>query len=609
MESLSQESSQTAIAYLDGPRFARGLSAGIRRLFLRRDYINRINVFPVPDGDTGTNMAFTFKSILESLGQDQNKPLEDVINGVTDAALDGARGNSGAIMAQFFQGFRESVSESKLLTASGLAQACQKGAEQAWTAMSEPVAGTLPTVLDDFAAEISHRTEKGARDIRKLLRNGLERARKSLANTPNQLAVLKQHGVVDAGGQGFVDLLEGIWAFTDKGKIDELAENMTDLESVEFDVDLEIGDHRYCTECVIDGDNLDRIAIMRRLDALDSSSLVVAGSPKRIRVHVHVNNPADVYLACEGFGEITQQKADDMKRQHGLMNQQGKVAIVVDSGADLPTSEVERLGINVVPVRLSFGDREYLDGVSLKPEEFYRMLEESDELPQTSQPPARDFKRVYTLLASHGYQVFSVGLSGELSGTTQAARSAAERMEDADIRVFDTLNASSGQGLLAITAAEAAAQGMSSEEIESLMLELAPQTQTIAIPEDLGPAVRGGRVPGWLKRISDTLHVTPILMAKKGKMGLGGVSFGKGVNTKVLARNIIRRMASKQIYRVLIAHVDNAEAARQVRQLILEGHPEIHSCHLAHAGPALGVHLGLGGIIVGFLPQPAVLAT
>jgi len=598
-----------AIAYLDGARFSRGLSAGIRRLFQRRDYINKINVFPVPDGDTGTNMAFTFKAILEALVQHQNKPLEDVINGNTEAALDGARGNSGAIMAQFFQGFRESVFECKLLTVRSLSDAVKTGSEQAWTAMSEPVPGTLPTVMEDFALELVRLSEQGSTDIRELLKCGLEKARVSLANTPNQLAVLKQAGVVDAGGQGFVDLLEGIWTFIDKGEVDELIENMTDLDSVEFDVELDIGDHRFCTECVIDGESLDRLAIMRKLSELDNSSLVVAGSSTRIRVHIHVNNPAEVFLSCEGFGELAQQKADDMKRQHGLLNQKGRVAIVVDSGADLPASEVERLGINVVPVRLSFGDREFLDGVSLKPEEFYRMLDESEELPRTSQPPARDFKRIYTLLDSHGYQVMSVGLSGVLSGTTQAAKSAAERMGGADICVFDTLNVSCGQGLLAIVAAEAAACDMSLEEIESLLLELAPLTQTIAVPDKLDAFVRGGRAPGWLKTVTEFLHINPILRAKKGRLGLSGVTLGVGINPGALGRKVVRGMKKDQIYRVLISHVDNFDGAREVRKVILREHPMIHSCHLAHAGPALGVHLGLGGIVVGFLPQPAVLTT
>ena len=609
MESDSMESPAVAIAYLDGPRLARGLSAGIRHLFHRRDYINSINVFPVPDGDTGTNMAFTFKTILDALGDPQEMSLADVVNRVADAALDGARGNSGAIMAQFFQGFRESVAQGQLLTASGLAQASQRGAEQAWTAMSEPVPGTLPTVMEDFAIEMLKHAAGGMRDIRKMLQLGLNRAQASLANTPKQLAVLKQAGVVDAGGQGFVDLLEGIWSFTNTGKVDELVANMKDLASVKFDVELDFGDHRFCTECAIDGDGLDRIAIMRRLSELDSSSLVVAGNSARIRVHIHVNNPAEVFLSCEDFGEITQQKADDMQRQHGLLNQKGRVAIVVDSGADLPASEIERLGINVVPVRLSFGEREYLDGVSLRPEEFYRLLEQSKEPPRTSQPPARDFKRIYTLLDSHGYQVMSVGLSGVLSGTTQAARSAAERMEGADIRVFDTLNASCGQGLLAIVAAEAAAQDMLLDEIESLLLELAPLTRTIAVPDSLDSLVRGGRVPRWLKNVTEFLHINPILMVKNGRMVLSGASLGRGVDTHALARMVVRRMNKDSIYRVLISHVNNAGGAREVRKIILQSHPMIHSCHLAHAGPALGVHLGLGGVIVGFLPQPTVLTT
>jgi DegV family protein with EDD domain len=596
-----------AIAYLDGPRLARALAAGIRHLFLRRDYINRINVFPVPDGDTGTNMAFTFKTILEAVGGRFDLPLDRVMEKVAEAALDGARGNSGAIMAQFFQGFRESMADRKLLTAAGLAQASRRGAEQAWTAMAEPVAGTLPTVLEDFAVNLSDNVARGIRDIRQLLEQGLRRARESLDNTPNLLPVLKQNGVVDAGGQGFVDLLEGIWAFTDRGEVDVLEEHMEDLATVAMDSELDFGDHRFCTECVIDGQDLDRHAVMQRLRILDSSSLMVAGSHKRVRVHVHVNNPAEVFLACEAFGEITQQKADDMSRQHGLLNQAGRVAIVVDSGADMPDSEVERLGIHVVPVRLSFGEREYLDGVSLRPEEFYRLLDECEDFPRTSQPPARDFRRVYALLGAHGYEVVSVGLSAGLSGTTQAARSAAQRTRETDVRVFDTRNASSGEGLLAIVAAEAAAQGMSADEIESLLRELAPQTLTIGIPDNLSSAVRGGRVPAWLQRVTEFLRITPVLMAKDGRLGLAGIRLGRGADAAALAGMIVRRMKKDTVYRVLISHVANDAGAHEVRRIILERHPMIHSCHLAEAGPALGAHMGRGGLIVGFLPQPPVL--
>ena len=250
-----------AIAYLDAQRLLRALSAGIGHVFQRREYLNRINVFPVPDGDTGTNMAFTFKTILEATHTSPDSRVDELMDHVAEAALDGARGNSGAIMAQYFHGFREAVAGHRLLTPEGCAQAAVAGAAAAWTAMSKPVQGTLPTVLEDFSKELSTRVAEGVRDIRVLVSDGLARAQESLDNTPNQLPALKQAGVVDAGGQGFVDLLEGIWTYIESGTVDESVVDLQDdltgaLE--EFDV----GEHRYCTECVVEGSAIDRQAVM-----------------------------------------------------------------------------------------------------------------------------------------------------------------------------------------------------------------------------------------------------------------------------------------------------------------------------------------------------------
>jgi DegV family protein with EDD domain len=603
----SMDQTSTAIAYLDAPRLLRALSAGIGHVFQRREYLNRINVFPVPDGDTGTNMAFTFKTILEATSTSPDERVDELMDHVAEAALDGARGNSGAIMAQYFHGFREAVAGRRLLEAEGFASAALSGAEAAWTAMSKPVQGTLPTVLEDFSDELSRRAASGVRDIQALLRYGLERARESLANTPNQLPVLKQAGVVDAGGQGFVDLLDGIWTYIESGEVDETAADLQgDLTGAIAEYD--VGEHRYCTECVVEGKDVDRQAVMSRMEQLDASSLVVAGGRNRIRVHVHVNNPAEVFLACEEFGTIKQQKADDMERQHGLLDHAGEVAVVVDSGADIPPDEVERLGIHMVPVRLSFGDREFLDGVSLTSVEFYQLLEECPEAPLTSQPPAQDFSRVYSLLTSHGYSVISVGLSEQLSGTTAAARQAAGRAEAGDIRVVDSLSATAGEGLLAMAAAEAAMEGMSADEVEALCLELIPQTRVFGVADDLSFAVKGGRVPAWVKRMADLLRLNPVLTAdSEGKMGLGGFHVGRGANPSKLARTAVKKMAPETMYRVLVAHANNEAGAIETRHHILEQHFRIHSCHITEAGPALGVHFGPGGLIVGITPQPGHL--
>jgi DegV family protein with EDD domain len=327
-----------------------------------------------------------------------------------------------------------------------------------------------------------------------------------------------------------------------------------------------------------------------------------------VRVHIHVNNPAEVFLTCEAFGAIRQQKADDMERQHGLLDHAGEVAVVVDSGADIPPEEIERLRIHMVPVRLSFGDREYLDRVSLSAAEFYRMLGESAEAPLTSQPPAQDFARVYSLLTSHGYAVISVGLSQQLSGTTAAARQAASRPDAGDVRVIDSLSATAGEGLLAMAAAEAAMAGLSADEIEALLTEWIPRTRVIGIADDLRWAVKGGRVPAWVKRLFGLFRLNPVLTAnREGKMGLAGFHLGRGASAGQLARSALRKMRPDAMYRVVIAHANNEAGAVATRQHILAGHGRVHSCHITEAGPALGAHFGPGGLIVGFMPSPEIL--
>jgi len=363
------------LTHIDSTHMVKVLTAAIGRLFQRREYIDRINVFPVPDGDTGTNMAFSFKVIHKAMSNANGLSMKQLMTRVADASVDGSRGNSGAIMAQYFHGFSEVLDDTPLMSAAALAVASSAGAKSAWTAMSEPVAGTLPTVLDDFSLALEEQSRQGIEDICVMFEYGLVRARESLAHTPELLPVLKHAGVVDAGGQAFVDLLEGIWSYVESGETDLEIIDIGDVFTADnTSMEMDPAAHRFCTECVIEGDKLDRAGIMKQLEKLDCSSLVVAGGCKRVRVHIHVNNPGEAYLVCEQFGELHQQKADDMKRQHGLMNQVGQVAIVTDSGADIPFEEQERLAIHMVSARLNFGATEYIDYVSLMPADLYRTV-------------------------------------------------------------------------------------------------------------------------------------------------------------------------------------------------------------------------------------------
>src|SRR6056297_3014624 len=594
------------LLHIEADQLQNALLSGIAHVQARRDLLNRINVFPVPDGDTGTNLLFTLQSVRKRISGRPAAAVPVVLDDIADAALDGARGNSGAILAQFFHGLSESSRDCHRLDAHQLARSVKAGAVSAWSAMSKPVAGTMPTVLEDFGDALVQGVEAGVHDIRDLFGRARKAAHASLKRTPDQLPVLREAGVVDAGAQGFVDLVDGIWRYVRSGKLPEGVEILAvdDADAAQAHAESGPLDHRFCTECLIDGDGLDVDGLRERLDAMDASSLVVAGGGRRARVHIHTNKPGDVFRVCAEFGEIRQQKADDMSRQHGLINQRGAI-VVTDSAADLPAAEIDRLGIHTVPLRLFFGDTEYLDKLSMQPSAFYAKIADSDQHPQTSQPPPRDFRRQFELLTSHGHEVLSIHISGKLSGTLQSAEQTARRLGDeAPITVYDSLNAACGQALLTLWAAEAAAAGWSRREIVSGLDELGPKTRTFALARDLTWGVRGGRVKPWMEGVARHLRLNPVLAnSVDGRLTARGVVRGRGEQAvRRFARFLVRRMEAGLTYRILISQADCKDDARLLRELLLTAHPEVDACWIEDASPAVGVHAGPGCLIVGLQP-------
>ena len=594
-----------SVSYLDGARLRRGLQAGIHRVISRQEYLNKINVFPVPDGDTGTNIAFTLNSVLAGMSRSVEKHVGKLLTVVADSALDGARGNSGAILAQFFQGFSDSAEEQNSLSISAFVAAVKNGAEYARDALAEPKEGTLISVLSDFAGALAEFAAKERHiDFVSLVEHGLNKAEKSLANTPNQLPVLKKAGVVDAGAEGFVDLLRGIFDFMKNGSLrqipqvdpEELGEYAD--EAVTVDGDLK---HRYCTECIVAGEDIDRRKLREELSAL-GSSLVLAGSKRKAKIHIHVNDPRSVFDLAQKYGSVSGQKADDMLQQQreAAHTAERGVAVITDSGADIPDSELERLNIHMVPLRVHFGEKSYLDKIALTAEEFYGELRANPVHPKTSQPTPGDFRRQFQFLGSHYDAVVSINLTSRASGTWQAADSAAARAEGAAVEVIDSLNASTGQGLLVMYAAECAQAGLSPKETAAAVRTMIPKTRTWGALRNLTYAVRGGRVPRSKKIVVDLLRLTPVLTVKPdGRVGSGGILFGRNKIVQKLARFVLRKIEPGKTYRLAVGHCNCPDEGEQLLRLLSDGIPQLQGAWLMPAGPALGAHAGPGSLIVG----------
>jgi hypothetical protein len=582
----------------------RALAAGIARVIAERDELNRINVFPVPDGDTGTNLAFTVGAMLNALKQRGQASAGALAQRVASEAIDGARGNSGAILAQFFQGLSESLGNARALTPATLAAAAGAGSQLAREALAEPREGTMISVIAAFAQALSQAVEQGARDFRSSFAHALACARQALRDTPQQLAALRAAGVVDAGARGFVGLLEGVDEFIRQGRNARTATSDTQMSEDGVEAHVLHGGaetHGFCTECVISAAQVDRGRLKAALLALPLTSLVIAGTREKVRVHAHLDEPAALFEACERFGRVTSHKADDMRRQAvGAAQPRERVAIVADSGADIPAEEMERLNIHLVPVRISFGARDYLDKVSLSSREFFAELRDAPVPPRTSQPPPGDFRRMFEFLLSHHRHVVYVGLSRALSGTVQSAESAASRVDAARAVVVDTMHGAAAQGLLVMDAAEAAAAGYDAERLVARIAAMRARTHLFAVIRDLSYGVRGGRAPKLALPMSRWLGFVPIIRSnRRGTLSLSGVMFGRERLAERFAAALVRGLNPRQRYRLLICHGDCAEDGAILRDALRARMPNLVQDWLIEAGSGIGAHAGPGSLVVG----------
>ncbi|MEE4186159.1 MAG: DegV family protein [Gammaproteobacteria bacterium] len=590
------------ISYIDGPRLQRCFAAGLERLIGEREFLNKINVFPVADGDTGNNMYRTALAARIAIA-DGDAPAGELLVRLADGALDGAQGNSGAILAQFFQGLATPLASHDRIDAPSLAAALEEAAVATRSALTTPREGTIISVIDAVARAAAKHRKSG--DFARLLPAMLAAGEQALAATTGQLEELSKAGVVDAGARGFVSILEGCVEFLTNGSLRDLqpfsndsVADFTEHAHHEHDVDLEF---RYCTECMLEGADLDPARLRQELAAL-GNSMVIAGSKTRLRIHIHTNEPETIFDLAAAFGTVSRTKADDMLGQARTLSRVNRdVAIVTDSGADIPEAIMADFDIQMVPLRVQFGEDSHLDKLGMSPAEFRTELLRNPARPGTSQPTPGDLRRMYEFLGTHFKAVISVNLSAALSGTWQSARAAAERTSASErIRVIDSKHVSVGQGLAVVRAAELAAQGLRGAELEAAIELEMGRIKNYALVADLTNAVRSGRVKPLVKHIADWLRLTPVLTSTPaGKVGISGFILGRRNLTTRFARHVARRQQRGRRWRFAIAHgyheeADAALLGARLQQLL----PESECAWQTEIGAALGVHAGMAALVV-----------
>ncbi|MEM7802652.1 MAG: DAK2 domain-containing protein [Chloroflexota bacterium] len=368
------------LATCDGQQFRELAKAGLLWLEKHQKHVNELNVFPVPDGDTGTNMLLTMRSAWKAIEHSEETHIGKVTQAFAKGALMGARGNSGVILSQIWRGLGDYLKANDAMTADDFSKALECAKDTAYKGVMKPVEGTILTVVREGAEEAVDAAEKSS-DVRFILRRTLTRCRQSLERTPDLLPILKQAGVVDSGGQGLVYILEGMYRQS-IGEFDtSLEEKLGSFEEAvaalpaQAHVAPEGGvlENHYDVQFILLGADLDVLTVRNTIDAMGDSTVVV-GDETTIKVHVHVDNPAEPIGYAIGLGEITDVVVENMQMQMDDIIASGQVhenaegaqiGVAARAKLEVPEITLEPGQIGVVAVANGKGLVDILKGLNV----------------------------------------------------------------------------------------------------------------------------------------------------------------------------------------------------------------------------------------------------
>ena len=594
---------------LTGKAYYYAFLAGAKKILENQRELNRINVFPVPDADTGSNLASTVRAIIERVRPHRSYKVTSTA--IAAAALEGARGNSGVIFAQFLHGIGAESRGSNEVSLAHFGQSVRSAVRYMYEAIAEPKEGTMITVIRKWAESVASPKEE-SESFLKVLTRAHGRAVEALQETRYKLEAMRRAHVVDAGSKGMVLFLEGMIDFLAKPshkKLLSVKKEAAEIERV-TEVPSEPSRHRYCTEALIkplpggESAGLDRERLKSEISAF-GDSLVIAGSKDALRFHIHTDTPAELFYKIRNAGAIVSQKADDMLRQYEIAHhRKGTIALVTDSCCDLPADVLDHYQIHVVPLRLSFGDSPYLDKVTITPDQFYRMLDERTEFPKTAQPSPQAFESLYANLADAYDSIIALHLSQKLSGTYSTSLAAARRISEQTgkrITVIDSRTISGALGLLVLRIARLVEQGASHDAVVAEAERAVPKAKVLVGVRTLKYMVRGGRVSPMAGVAAKLLNLKPVVsLGESGESEILDKAFSQRGSLRKILRRLKADVATGGVrdYCVLHAHnMGDALAYGVEAEKIFGGKPAF----TMDISPAIGLNAGVGAVAISFL--------
>jgi len=588
---------------MDGRRLYYTFIAGARKVIEHQVELNKINVFPVNDGDTGTNLASTIRAVVDSLHPHRSYKI--TADRIAETTLVNARGNSGIIFAQFLYGMSTETGNFKTITIKQFAESIKNSVRYIYEAVANPVEGTMLTVIKDWANYIYDNRNR-ITDFNQLFISSFDVLNKSLIATKSKLAVLTKANVVDAGARGFVFFVEGIIEFITNHNLKDLIQVKAEtalFEKLEESIPEKV-DFRYCTEALIKNSSIDTKSLQVILEKY-GNSIVIAGSDKMRRLHLHTDNPSGLFNELRNTGTLAFQKADDMVRQSQVVyNRKWKIALVTDSTCDLSQDIIDNYQINMLPININFGENHYLDKVTIQPEQFYTLLKENKDTPKSSQVNEKSFTNLYSHLASHYDSVVAIHLSDKLSGTFNSSRKAAQAISkefNKPISVINSKNLSGALGLVVLRAAQAIEAGYSHDQVVNMAEIWSNHLKIFVSVKSIKYLVRGGRVSAVRGLIARILNINPIVsIDETGKAVVFDKTFNQRANMEKVMGYVTKINKEKIIWNYIVLHANNDDAANYYSNK-MENLTHKKPVSVVNISPIIGANAGIGAAAVALL--------
>ena len=597
---------------LTGKELYWSIISGGKKIIEHQEEINKINVFPVPDGDTGSNLAATATSIIYN--SKENDSINIVASSIGDAALDGARGNSGVILAQFLYGIGVEIKDSANLSTQKFAEIVKKASDYVYKAIPSPQEGTIITVIREWA-EYIHTNKNTFTDFDQLFAKAEVIAQEALARTTEQLEALRVAKVVDAGAKGFVLFIEGMKetlltrSFSrEDHDIEHLLMYDYDFPMAEAEALTEDSLHnRYCTETCLIGENMSRDAVLEILEE-DSDSIVIAGSDKKIRLHFHTNSPANMFDKLRKFGNFTFQKVEDMRLQYNVTHhRKHSIAFIVDSGITLTPEFMDENQVHFIPAGIEIDKVSYQDGRTIDLELFQPYFTNKNTVVKTSQPSPKSYADLLGYLSHYYDSVIVLTMGSGVSGTYRSALQGKElilsKKENMKIDIIDSKELAAGASATAHFIAKDIQDGLSHEDIVKNAQNNIANTTSHLNFLSIDHLIKNGRVGVLTGGIIKTLNLCPILEVNNGTLTITGKSFGL---KKGLAKNIeaiAKKSTNRSIKGYVVSHSNLSENMKEYYLKSLEALFGCPPLEVNKVSPCIVNHIGYGAVDVGITYQ------